>query len=38
MLDIDIIVESGQGFTRHFPDDEEAIKLAEKNKSIVAFY
>lgn len=38
MLDFEIIVESGQGYIRHYPDDEEAIQLAEKSKSMVAFY
>lgn len=38
MLDIDVINESGEGYMTHYPDEDEALWLAEKNGCIVAFY
>lgn len=38
MLDIEVVVESGEGYTTHYPDINEAIEFAEKNNTIVAFY
>ncbi len=38
VVNFEIIVESGEGYKLHYPDDEEAIRIAENQKQIVAFY